>query len=151
MRKVYNATSILRVLFSIFLLVWQLQKYYRNYKTTRFQKLIIWLIQSLTLLQVVYGFKWGFSIFKHCEFWERNVNAFIEINMFLIGILVTYYMYIAVNMIYKFSVKGRLPRENHIKRLRIAMVIFVVFSVVVLTSYIVFNYYVSKINHDFGE
>lgn len=151
MRKVYNATSILRVLFTIFILVWQVQKYYRNHKTTRFQKLIIWMIQILTILQIVYGFKWSFSIFANCMFWERNISAFIEIDMFLIGVLVTYYMYVAVNMIYKFSVLGRLPNENHRKRFKNIVIGVVIFTIICFASYVGFSYYIAEINSDFDE
>ena len=51
------------------------------------------MIQSVTLLQAVFSFWWNYKVFVNCEFWSDIVLAFIDINMFMIGVLVTYYLY----------------------------------------------------------
>ena len=98
--KFYNYMAAVRVVFSVVLLVYQLKQYYLNFKLTRFQKTILWMIQSLTLLQVFYSIYWSFRIFANCSQWSRDISAFIDINMFLIGISITFYMYQAVNKIH---------------------------------------------------
>ena len=94
------------------------------------------MIQSLTVLQAYYAFYWNYKVFVDCEFWSRMLAAIIDINMFVIGILITYYMYIAVDMIYKFSMKGRLPRESRRKRLQCVMITMICVGVVGLATYI---------------
>ena len=58
------------------------------------------MIQSLTLLQAVFAFWWNYRVFVNCEFWSDIIVGIIDINMFMIGILVTYYLYQAVNLIH---------------------------------------------------
>jgi len=40
------------------------------------------------------------------------MNALVDVNMFLIGILVTHYLYKAVNKINMFSQQGKLPSDK---------------------------------------
>ena len=94
------------------------------------------MIQSLTVLQAYYSFYWNYRVFIDCGFKSRLLAAIIEVNMFVIGILVTYNMYVAVDMIYKFSLKGRLPREAHTKRLRCALITMISLATVGLVVYI---------------
>ena len=137
-----------RIIFSIVLLVYQFKKYYFNFKLTRFQKSGIWMIQSLTLLQVIYSIYWNYRVFKNCELYVRDISAFIDINMFIIGIMITFYMYQAVNMIHQFSLKGRLPREQARKRFLCFIWTLVVFTAAMLAVYVVFNQWFSmKHNH----
>ena len=89
----------------------------RKSHMTKFQYSIIGLIQILTVVQIIYSFEWNQKIFENCEQWSRVTGAFVDLTMFLIGTIVTYFMYLAVNMIHYFSKKGRLPRENTRKRL----------------------------------
>ena len=63
------------------------------------------------------------------------VTAFIDINVFLIGILVSYFMYTAVNMIHQFSRKGRLPREFARKRFKCFIITLTIFSLCILAAY----------------
>ena len=94
-----------------------------------------------------------------CELWSRNINALIDINMFFIGIMVTYYMYTAVNMVHYFSMKGRLPRESARKRFKGFMVTLFIFTLIVLVSFTTLNIIISKrhtilslkiVTHSFG-
>jgi len=103
MLEFYNVMGVLRCIFSIVLIVYQLYRYYANIEMPSFQIMIIWMIQCLTLLQACYSFYWNYRVFISCEFWSRLVSAFIDINMFTIGVLITYYLYQTVDMIYKFS------------------------------------------------
>ena len=50
MQVFYNYMAAARIIFSIILLVYQFQKYYLNFKLTRFQRLVLYMIQSLTVL-----------------------------------------------------------------------------------------------------
>ena len=57
--------------------------------------------------------------------------------MFVIGILVSYYLYRAVNMIHRFSTTGILPREKFRKRMRRFIIFLVVLGVIFLTVYVI--------------
>lgn len=74
-----------------------------------------------------------------CEYWSYNIQSTIDVSMFLIGILVTYYMYTAINMIHQFAKKGRLPRELARKRLKCCMATLIGISVVILSSFWICN------------
>ena len=56
--------------------------------------------------------------------------------MFLIGTLVTYFMYLAVNMIHKFAKKGRLPKEKNIKRLKCCIITFIILATILFSAYL---------------
>lgn len=144
MSKFYNYMGVFRCLFSIVLLYYQINKWFLNYKTTRFQKLILWSIQSVTMLQIIFGFYWNYRVLISCELWSRNINALIDINMFFIGIMVTYYMYTAVNMVHYFSVKGRLPRESARKRFKVFMYVLLAFTIFVLLGFTTLNMIISS-------
>ena len=60
---------------------------------TLFQKVITWMIQMITVLQIAYSFYWNYRIFIDCEFWSRIMTSVIDVTLFLIGILVAYYLY----------------------------------------------------------
>lgn len=111
MKDFYNVMGIVRCLFSIFLVIYVVGRYLRKSHMNMFQHIIINLIQLLTIVQIVYSFEWNYKIFQNCEQWSRVTGAFVDLTMFLIGTLVTYFMYLAVNMIHYFSKKGRLPKE----------------------------------------
>ena len=74
--------------------------------------MVIWLIQIITIVQFTYGFFWNYKVLFSCEQWSLSIAAMIDMMMFVIGIMVTYYLYTAINKIYKFAQKGRLPRES---------------------------------------
>ena len=150
MSKFYTAMGFLRGIFSIMVICYQVQRYYRNYKMSYLQVVVIWLIQFLTILQTAYSIWWNYRVLLGCEFWSRNISAFIDINMFLVGILVTHYMHITVNMIYKFSIKGRLPRETQRKRLKCILIGIITFAVVLLTAYVSLTYYTQMVLEDFN-
>lgn len=65
----------------------------------------------LTLMQAIYEYMWNVSVLTNCELWSRNMQALIDCCMFMIGILVTFFLFQTVNMIYMFATTGRLPRE----------------------------------------
>ena len=117
MTTFYNVMGVFRILFCIFLLIYHFRRFYLNFKLARFQSLIVWMIQSLTVLQIVYSFMWNYKVFVNCNLLASSTSGVIDVNMFLIGILVTYYLYSTVNMIHQFAKKGRLPREAARKRL----------------------------------
>ena len=100
MSKFYNWMGVCRVIFSIILVVYQLKRVFQKVRLTYFQLTIIYMIQSLTLLQAVFSFWWNYRVFVNCEFWSDIISAFIDVNMFMIGVLVTYYLYQAVNLIH---------------------------------------------------
>ena len=93
MSKFYNYMGVFRVIFSIIMLTYQMRRVYLKFRLTYFQLTIIYMIQSVTLLQAVFSFWWNYKVFINCEFWSDIVLAFIDINMFMIGVLVTYYLY----------------------------------------------------------
>lgn len=100
MRKFYNWIACAYLIFAIFLLVYRLRRLYLKFRLTRFQRIIIYLMLSLTILKCIYAFWWNYRIFGHCEFWSDIVAGIIDINMFMIGLLVTYYLYQTVNLIH---------------------------------------------------
>ena len=102
------------------------------------------MIQLLTVLQIFYSFYWNYNVFFDCEYWARIITAVIDINMFLIGIFVIYYLYLAVDMIYKFSTTGILPREDSRKRMICTMIFLVITALISLGSFIGLNAYYSK-------
>ncbi len=112
MSKFFTVMAALRLVFQFILIAYQFRRYKLNFKLSGFQRLIIWMIQCLTLMQTFYSFYWGYNVFIHCLYWSRNMNAFLDVNMFIIGILVTHYLFKAANKINKFSKKGKLPRER---------------------------------------
>ena len=57
--------------------------------------------------------------------------------MFLIGILVAYYLFTAVNMIHRFSTTGILPRENSRRRFRMFITLLIIFAAIVLMCYVI--------------
>lgn len=118
-----------------------------NFRLTGFQSMIIWMIQSLTLLQIVYSFMWNTKVFLNCEFWSRISAAVIDTNMFLIGILVIYYMYSTVNMIHQFAKKGRLPREQARRRLKCCIYFMVFMCGCLLATYISLEFYFKYITN----
>ena len=63
-------------------------------------------------------------------------GAFVDLTMFLIGILVTYFMYLAVNMIHYFAEKGRLPKEYNRKRLKCCIITFIIVVFVLFSAYL---------------
>ena len=67
MKDFYNVMGIIRCLFSIFLVVFVVGKYLRKTHMTRFQHIIINMIQFLTIVQIVYSFEWNYKIFENCE------------------------------------------------------------------------------------
>ena len=72
------------------------------------------------------------------------VTAFIDINMFLIGIFVVFYLYTAVDMIYKFSTTGVLPREESRKRMKHTIIFLVIFALTVLIVYVILQAHFSQ-------
>lgn len=99
-RTFYTVMAFLRIIFCVFILIYQIKRYYMNSKLSWFQVSVIWMIQILSVIQIVYSFTWGFKVVINCEFWSQNISSLIDVSMFLIGILVTYYMYSAINMIH---------------------------------------------------
>lgn len=89
--------GVLRILFSISLIIYQVKRYYLKDALTPFQSMIIWMIQCFTLLQSIYSFFWNYRIFKHCEMVTYSLSAMIDINMFCVGILVTYFLYTTIS------------------------------------------------------
>ena len=65
--KFYDIMGFLRIGFSILLIIYQLNQYFKNYKPTQFQKSITWMIQLLTVLQIIYSFYWNYRVFIDCE------------------------------------------------------------------------------------
>ena len=102
------------------------------------------MIQLLTVLQIFYSFYWNYNVFFDCEYWARMVTAIIDVNMFLIGIFVIYYLYLAVDMIYKFSTTGILPRENSRKRMTWTMIFLVITAFLSLGVFLALNAYFSN-------
>ena len=92
--------AFLRIIFCVCILIYQVKRYYMNKKLSWFQVSVIWMIQFISIIQIVYSFTWGFKVVINCEFWAMNISSLIDVSMFLIGILVTYYMYSAINMIH---------------------------------------------------
>ena len=137
MSKFYDWIGFARAIFSVVLIVYQLVKYFHNEKTTGFQKAITWMIQSLTLLQIFYSFYWNYRVFFDCEYWANIATAFIDVNMFLIGILVIYYLYLAVDAIYKFSTTGVLPREESRRNMKCGVIALVVMCFITIAVYVV--------------
>ena len=119
-------------------------KYVHNQGLTYFQRAITWMIQLLTVLQIFYSFYWNYNVFFDCEYWARMVTAIIDVNMFLIGIFVIYYLYLAVDMIYKFSTTGILPRENSRKRMTWTMIFLVITAFLSLGVFLALNAYFSN-------
>ena len=145
MSKFYNWMGVARVIFSIVLLVYQLRRVYLKFRLTYFQRVIIYMIQSLTLLQAVFAFWWNYRVFVNCEFWSAIIVGIIDINMFMIGILVTYYLYQAVNLIHQFAKKGVLPREQARQRMRRFIISLIVSSILVFVGYCTVNVYFHNI------
>ena len=74
------------------------------------------------------------------------MNAFVDINMFIIGILVTHYLFKAANKINKFSKKGKLPRESAQAYYRCFYISILVTSILLLVAFIALNTYYTRPN-----
>jgi len=72
------------------------------------------------------------------------MNALVDINMFLIGILVTHYLFKAVNKINKFSQQGKLPSDNEQAYYRCFYISLITSSILLLTTFIALNFYISN-------
>ena len=68
--------------------------------------------------------------------------------MYLIGVLVTYYLFKTVSVIYMFSLKGLLPREASRRRMLFCIIIMIAQTVVFLAFYICMNEMISR-SYDF--
>ena len=95
-------------------------------------------------MQTLYSIYWNYRVFIYCHFWSRNMNAFVDINMFIIGILVTHYLFKAANKINKFSKKGKLPRESQQKYFQCFYIGLIVTSVLLLATFIALNFYLTN-------
>ena len=67
MKDFYNVMGVVRILFSLFLVIFVVGKYLRKSHMNNFQHIIINLIQLLTIVQIVYSFEWNYKIFDNCE------------------------------------------------------------------------------------
>jgi len=74
-----------------------------------------------------------------CETVSRNIEALIDSCMYLIGILVSFFLFRTVNIIYKFATKGRLPREIQRKRMTNCIVITIVQTLLFFAIFVVLN------------
>ena len=72
------------------------------------------------------------------------MNALVDINMFLIGILVTHYLFKAVNKINKFSQQGKLPSDNEQAYYRCFFIALVTSSFLILALFFVLNFYITN-------
>jgi hypothetical protein len=136
-----NVMGVLRCLFCIVLFIYHFRRYYLNYKLSLFQSIVIWLMQCLTIVQMLYSFMWNYRVFVNCELWSISTAGCIDMIMFVIGILVTYYLFTAINKIHKFAQKGRLPRESSQRHLKQCLIALIVISGLIIVNYVVLNYY----------
>ena len=60
-----------------------------------------------------------------CETMSRDIEAVIDSCMYLIGMMVTYFLFRTVSVIYMFSMKGMLPRESSRKRMLCCIIIMI--------------------------
>ena len=116
----------MRLLLAIFILLYMGLSYLRKTKKNWFQHLVIWVILILSIYQGVFNILWNGSVVADCERTSRNLNALIESCMFLIGVLVSYFLFKTVSVIYKFSTEGMLPRETSRKRMLFCIVFVVI-------------------------
>jgi len=115
MSKFANWMGVFRILFSLWLIFYQLKRHYMKDALTPFQSMIIWMIQCFTLLQSIYSFFWNYRVLKNCEMVSTSLSAFIDINMFCVGILVTYFLFTTISLIHSFAQKGRLPKATTVR------------------------------------
>ena len=144
MKSFYSAMGVLRILFSIFLIGYQIKRYYLKDSLTPFQSMIIWMIQCFTLLQSIYSFFWSYRVFTNCEMATSSMSALIDINMFCVGMLVTYFLFTTISKIHWFAKKGRLPKETTVKNQRNCMIVLTVITIIVILLYVIFNVYFYK-------
>ena len=124
--SIYTIIGIMRLLLAIFILLYMGLSYLRKTKKNWFQHLVIWVILILSIYQGVFNILWNGSVVADCERTSRNLNALIESCMFLIGVLVSYFLFKTVSVIYKFSTEGMLPRETSRKRMLFCIVFVVI-------------------------
>ena len=141
MKEFYNVMGVFRILFSIFLIGYQIKRYYLKDSLTPFQSMIIWMIQCFTLLQSLYSFFWNYRVFISCEVVSSSISALIDINMFCVGMLVTYFLFTTISKIHWFAKKGRLPRETTVKNQRNCMIVLNVTTLIVIILYVILNVY----------
>lgn len=135
MRVFYSVMGVFRSILFVVVLCYTIQNYYRKYKLSWFQTAVIWVIQILTLTQSIYQYMWNASVIKKCELWSRNMEALIDVCMFVIGILCTFFLFQTITSIYKFATKGMLPKETARKRMVYCVVLIVVCSVTILIAF----------------
>lgn len=81
---------------------------------------------------------------KDCERKSRDIEAMIDSCMFVIGLMVTYFLFQTISVIYMFSTRGLLPRETQRKRMLICITILIIQTALVCAFYIVLNELVSR-------
>ena len=77
----------------------------------------------MQVLQAVYQMLWNGEVTDDCETQSRNVDAAVDSTTYLIGMIVSYFLFKMMNMIYKFSVQGSLPKETQRKRMTNCIII----------------------------
>lgn len=90
-------------------------------------------------MQAIYEYLWNFRVLTNCELWSRNMQALIDCAMFVIGILVTFFLFQTVNMIYMFATTGRLPREIARKSMLCCIYLIIIITCIIMSVYVFLN------------
>ena len=98
----------------------------------------------MQVMQAVYQILWDGEVTDDCEMQSRNVEAAVDSATYLIGVVVSYFLFKTMNMIYRFSVQGNLPKEVQRKRMARCIIIVVIQCFVFLGIYICFNEMISN-------
>ena len=123
MTNYYTALGALRVLLVIFIIFYLCSRKLRNKKMSTFQVTVVGTIMLMQVLQAVYQILWNGEVTDDCETQSRNVDAAVDSATYLIGMTVSYFLFKMMNMIYKFSVQGSLPKETQRKRMTNCIII----------------------------
>ena len=144
MTDYYTAMGFVRILFFLLVGFYLIQHYCRKKKLSWFQLTVVWSILVMQLAQAVYQIMWNGEVTDDCETQSRNVEAAIDSAMYLIGILVSYFMFRTVNLIYNFSVRGNLPKEIQRKRMLRCIIVMVAQSCFFCLIYVTLNEMISE-------
>ena len=123
MTNYYTALGALRVLLVIFIIFYLCSRKLRNKKMSTFQVTVVGTIMLMQVLQAVYQMLRNGEVTDDCETQSRNVDAAVDSTTYLIGMIVSYFLFKMMNMIYKFSVQGSLPKETQRKRMTNCIII----------------------------
>ena len=123
MTNYYTALGVLRVLLVIFIIFYLCSRKLRNKKMSTFQVTVVGTIMLMQVLQAVYQMLWNGEVTDDCETQSRNVDAAVDSATYLIGMIVSYFLFKMMNMIYKFSIQGSLPKETQRKRMTNCIII----------------------------